>query len=130
MAYTNGNMFKSVDWWTIAIYVVLVIFGWFSICGASYDYGDMDFFSFTTRAGKQLVWIGCSFVLGFVLLMLDDKLYDMFAYLLYGIMLVILLVTPFIADGNAKLKSDDSKNNSKHSALKNQFLFLFFLLKS
>ena len=98
MAYTNGNMFKSVDWWTIAIYVVLVIFGWFSICGASYDYGDMDFFSFTTRAGKQLVWIGCSFVLGFVLLMLDDKLYDMFAYLLYGIMLVILLVTPFIAD--------------------------------
>lgn len=98
MAYTNGSMFKSVDWWTIAIYVVLVIFGWFSICGASYDYSDMDFFSFATRAGKQLVWIGCSFVLGFVLLMLDGKLYDMFAYLLYGVMLVILLVTPFIAD--------------------------------
>lgn len=39
-------------------------------------------------------------------------------------------ITPLVADGDAKLKSDDSKNNSKHSALKNQFLSLDFLLKS
>ena len=74
MAYTNGNMIKSVDWITIALYLLLVILGWFSICGASYDYGDMDFFSFETRAGKQLIWMGCSIVLGFVLLMLEDML--------------------------------------------------------
>ena len=67
MAYTNGNLMKSVDWITIAIYLVLVIMGWFSICGASYDYADMDFFSFESRAGKQMVWMGCSVVLGFVL---------------------------------------------------------------
>ena len=60
MAYTNGNMLKSVDWITICIYLVLVIMGWFSVCGASYDYGELDFLSFETRAGKQLVWISCS----------------------------------------------------------------------
>ena len=49
--------------------------------GASYDYGEIDFFSFDTRAGKQLVWISCSLGLGFILLMLEDKLYDMFAYI-------------------------------------------------
>ena len=38
---------------------------------------------FSTRAGKQFVWIICSFGLGFVLLMLDDSLYDMFSYLIY-----------------------------------------------
>lgn len=91
-------MFKSVDWFTIALYLALVIFGWFSICGASYDYGDMDFFSFDTRSGKQLVWMCCSLGLGFILLMLDDKLYDIFAYLLYGVMILVLFVTPFIAD--------------------------------
>ena len=38
---------------------------------------------FSTRAGKQFVWIICSFGLGFVLLMLDDSIYDTFAYLIY-----------------------------------------------
>ncbi len=98
MGYTNDNMWKSVDWLTISIYLALVIFGWFSVCGASYDYGETDFFSFDVRAGKQLVWIGCSLVLGFVLLMLEDRLYDMFAYLLYGCMMLLLLITPFLAE--------------------------------
>ena len=98
MAYTNGNMIKSVDWVTIAIYLVLIVMGWFSICGASYDYMDMDFFSFESRAGKQLVWMGCSIVLGFVLLMLEDKLFDWFAYILYAVMMILLFVTPFLAD--------------------------------
>ena len=44
---------------------------------------DRDFWDFSTRAGKQLVWIICSFGLGFVLLMLEDSVYDMFAYLIY-----------------------------------------------
>lgn len=99
MAYTSDNMLKSIDWITICIYLALVIFGWFSVCGASYDYGEIDFFSFDTRAGKQLVWISCSLGLGFILLMLEDKLYDMFAYIFYGAMMLLLLVTPFLAEG-------------------------------
>ena len=98
MAYTNDSMVKSVDWLTIAIYLALVVLGWISICGASYDYGDMDFFSLDTRAGKQLLWIGCSLGLGFVILMIEDKIYDWFAYLFYGAMMLLLLVTPFIAE--------------------------------
>lgn len=72
-----------MDWVTIVVYLLLIVFGWFSVCGASYDYGDRDFLDFSTRAGKQFVWIICSFGLGFVLLMLDDSLYDMFSYLIY-----------------------------------------------
>ena len=97
MAYTNGSMIKSVDWTTICLYLILVVLGWFSICGASYDYGDMDFLSFSTRAGKQLVWIGCSLGLGFTILMLEDKLFDWFAYILYGLMILLLAVTPLLA---------------------------------
>ena len=98
MAYTNDSMVKSVDWVTVGIYLALVILGWISICGASYDYGEMDFFSMDTRAGKQLLWIGCSLGLGFIILMLEDKIYDWFAYIFYGLMMLLLLVTPFIAE--------------------------------
>lgn len=85
-----------MDWVTIGIYLLLVVGGWFSICGASYDYGDRDFLDYSTRAGKQFVWIICSFGLGFVLLMLEDRLYDMFAYLLYIGMILLLIATIFI----------------------------------
>ena len=91
----KDSLWKTVDWWTIALYVVLVICGWFSVCGASYDYGDPDFLDITTRAGKQLMWIGCSFALGFVLLMLEDRLYDTYAYLVFGFMLLLLFGTIF-----------------------------------
>lgn len=97
MDYTNDSIWKSIDWVTVCIYLMLVIFGWFSVCGASYNYGDIDFFSFETRSGKQFVWICCSLGLGFVLMMLEDTLYDMFAYIIYGVMMLLLLVTPFLA---------------------------------
>ena len=70
MVTRNDSLWKSLDWVTIFIYLLLIVGGWFSVCGASYDYGERDFLDFSTRAGKQFVWIICSFGLGFVLLLL------------------------------------------------------------
>ena len=92
------GVWRSLDWWTILIYMALLAFGWISICGASYDF-DMEgnIFSFDSRSGMQIIWIGTSLALGFILLMLDGKLYDTFAYVIYALLLVLLFVTPFLA---------------------------------
>jgi len=85
---------------TICIYLMLVIFGWFSVCGASYDYGEIDFFSFRTLVQEnKFVWICCSLGLGFILMMLEDKLYDMFAYILYGGMMLLVVDNTFSGRG-------------------------------
>jgi len=97
MTSRNVNLWKSLDWITICVYLLLIVAGWFSVCGASYDYGEKDFFDFSTRAGKQFVWIICSFGLAFILLMLEDSMYDMFAYVVYAGMIILLIVTIFIA---------------------------------
>lgn len=97
MVTRNVSLWKTLDWVTIVIYLLLIVGGWFSVCGASYDYGDRDFLDFSTRAGKQFMWIICSFGLGFVLLMLEDRMYDMFGYIIYIGMIVLLIVTIFIA---------------------------------
>lgn len=89
------GVLRSLDWWTIGIYLALLTFGWISVCGASYTYGDTDIFSLDTRSGMQIVWIGTSICLGFVLLMLDDRFYDTFAYIIYGGLLLLLFVTIF-----------------------------------
>ncbi len=68
------GVWRSLDWWTILIYMALLAFGWISICGASYDF-DMEgnIFSFDSRSGMQIIWIGTSLALGFILLMLDGS---------------------------------------------------------
>ncbi|MCH5307928.1 MAG: rod shape-determining protein RodA [Prevotella sp.] len=89
------SVLRSIDWWTIAIYVGLLIFGWISVCGASYSYGETDIFSLSTRSGMQIVWIGTSIMLGFVILMLDDRFYNTFAYIIYALLLLLLFATIF-----------------------------------
>jgi len=87
----------AADRVVIVLYVVLLAFGWFSVCGASHEIGDTDFLSWGTRTGKQFVWICCAGGLGFFLLMLDDRYFDTLADAFYWLMMVVLLVTPFIA---------------------------------
>ena len=89
------GVLQSLDWWTIAIYMALLVFGWMSVCGASYSFSDPDILSLSTRSGMQIVWIGTSVCLGFVLIMLDDRYYDTFAYVVYVVLLVLLFATIF-----------------------------------
>jgi rod shape determining protein RodA len=74
-----------------------VLFGWLNIYGASYTFDQTSIFDFSNRAGKQFTWILGSLVLGFVLLMIDYKTYDVLAYFAYGAMVLLLLATPFLA---------------------------------
>ena len=87
----------SADWVVLVVYLLLMAFGWFSICGASHEIGDTDFFDFATRSGKQIVWMGLALVIGLVILLIDDQYFDQLTGLLYVLTMVLLLVTPFIA---------------------------------
>ena len=79
------------------MFLMLVLFGWLNIYGASYNFDQTGIFDFSNRAGKQFVWILGSFVLGGVLLLVDYKTYDLLAYIVYALMLLLLIVTPFLA---------------------------------
>ena len=89
------SVLRSIDWWTILIYLALLTFGWLSVCGASYTYGETDIFSLDTRSGMQIVWIGTSLVLGLIILLLDDRFYDTFAWVIFGALLILLFATIF-----------------------------------
>ena len=99
MVQANDNqqpgVLRSLDWWTIAIYLMLLAFGWISVCGATYTFGETNIFGFDSNSGKQLIWIGTAIVLGLVLLLLDDRFYDTFSYVLYGGFILLLIATIF-----------------------------------
>lgn len=79
------------------MFLGLVFFGWLNIYGASYTFDQTSIVDFSNRAGKQFAWIMGSLSLGIVLLLIDYKTYDMLTYIAYGLMIALLLVTPFLA---------------------------------
>ena len=89
------GVLRNIDWWTVIIYIALLSFGWISVCGASYSYGETDIFALSTRSGMQIVWIATSIMLGMVVLLLDDRIYDTFAYIIYALLLLLLFATIF-----------------------------------
>lgn len=93
----NQSSLKHLDWFTVVLYFLLVVGGIISIYAASYDFDNASLFSFDEFAGKQVVWLGLSIVLGIILLLIDDRLYETYAYPIYFGMLILLLVTIFIA---------------------------------
>ena len=96
-ASRNGNIWQHVDWITIGMFLLLALFGWLNIYGASYTFDQTSIFDFSNRAGKQFVWLMGSLVLGVILLLIDYKTYDVLAYIAYGAMLLLLVATPFLA---------------------------------
>lgn len=91
----QDSVISCIDWYTIIAYVILLAFGWISVCGATYSYGDADLFSLDTRSGMQIVWIFTSLLLGTSLLLIDNKLYETFAFAIYAVLLLLLFATIF-----------------------------------
>ena len=92
------SLWKSIDWLTIFIYLVLLALGWMSVCGACYDYDQAgSILDFSTRSGMQIIWIASSLLLALLILMADDRLIESLSYIIYICFLGLLFVTPFLA---------------------------------
>lgn len=93
----GGNILQHVDWPTILMFLGLVVFGWLNIYAAGYNYDQTSIFDFSHRAGKQFVWILTALFMGGTILIIDEKIYDVFAYIFYGALILLLLITPVLA---------------------------------
>ncbi len=91
----NNSLFGPVDKVALLLYVAIVLIGLLSITSASYDPEAESFFSFSHTYMKQVVWIGISWVVATVVLLLDRRLFHMFATPAYvigiGLLLAVLL---------------------------------------
>lgn len=94
----NSSLLKSVDWFTIILYIIMVIAGAISIYAATYNFDKAgSMFDFAEFSGKQFVWASLSIFLGFMLLLIDRRMYEAYAYPAYAIMILVLIATIFLA---------------------------------
>lgn len=90
MRQQHNNIFANLDWALISIYFFLVVFGWLNIYAASSTDTNREIFDFSTRYGKQLIFISLSVPLTILILFLNSKFYEQFASLLYLFSLILL----------------------------------------
>jgi rod shape determining protein RodA len=89
----NVSIKYALDWTTVAFYVVLVLMGWVSIYGASYNFDQSSMLDFSQRAGSQLIWILSAVAIGGMLLLVDSRMYGFFAYFIYAFAILLLIFT-------------------------------------
>lgn len=94
---STNSIFRHIDWFTVILYVILVTAGAISIYAASYDFDHASIFDFSEFSGKQIRWIGLAFAVGLFLLLIDARFYEIYAGPIYVLMLLLLVVTIFVA---------------------------------
>ena len=87
----QNDLIKNLDWLSVFFYVVLVFMGWLNIYAAVYDDNHSSILDISQKYGKQLIWIGASFVLGFFILLTDSKFFTAFSFVLYGLLVALLV---------------------------------------
>ena len=93
----NRSIISGIDWWTIILFLTIALFGWLNIYGSSYSFDQTSIWDFSNRAGKQLVWLGTALVIGAIILMIEEKAYEVLGYIFYGVMILLLIATPIFA---------------------------------
>ena len=91
MRKRKTNIFAGIDWILVLFYLVLVFFGWLNIYAATVTENNREILDFTTLYGKQLQWIGLSFILIFFIISIDSKFYERFSGIFYVISMLSLV---------------------------------------
>ena len=96
MRQEQNNIFAGIDWILVFIYIALVGFGWVNIFAASKTEEDVELISFTTKYGKQLIFIVLTIPLIILILFFNSKFYEKYASIFYILSIFsLILLFPF-----------------------------------
>ena len=91
----NKHFILRIDWITLLIYFLLVLFGMLNIYSISYDNSELSFIDIKNSVGKQFwFFIFCIFA-GIPIMFLKPNFFDNISFISY-ILSLILLVGLFI----------------------------------
>ncbi|MBR1765530.1 MAG: rod shape-determining protein RodA [Bacteroidales bacterium] len=87
----------KIDWITVGIWAFLMLFGWLNIYASTYSAETATVFNLKTFHGKQLLWMAGAVVIAVVIVLSEPRVFSNGAYIIYGVVLALLVVTLFIA---------------------------------
>ncbi|MFD1141702.1 rod shape-determining protein RodA [Larkinella insperata] len=93
MVSREPQITQNIDWVTLLLYIACVFMGWLNVYAAVYSpETQTSLFDLSTNAGKQLMWIGTTVLLIIAILVINYRFWDTFAFVIYGITILSLLL--------------------------------------
>ena len=90
------NIWSGIDKTAIVLFLLLALMGWINIYAAVYNEEHSGLLDFSQRYGKQFLWIIASLILAVFIVIIDNRFYFFFSWIIYGIcMLLLILVVIF-----------------------------------
>lgn len=93
------SFFGNLDWLTICLWFILCIIGLFNIHAAVYDPQHPGLFSLETNYGKQSIYIFTAIIIGFCILIIDQRFFMSMTPIIY-IIVILLLIAVLIVGRN------------------------------
>ncbi len=87
---TRNNIVGKIDWWLLLMYLALVIIGVSTIYAAAYNENHPNIFDMSQHYGKQALFLGVSVFMGLIIMLIDAKFFNTFAYVIYGLSILTL----------------------------------------
>ena len=89
------DIFANIDKVSILMYAILILFGWINIYASQYNEDNGMILDFSTRYGKQLLFIGIASFVAFLILIIDWKFFYSLSYLFYITIVLVLISVLF-----------------------------------
>ena len=97
MATRSSSTRTSIDWLSASIYLSLLIIGWLMLYATSYnETASNSIFDLSTMMGKQSLWLLLSLFVFICSLFIDWKFWFTFAYPVYFISILLLILVLFV----------------------------------
>jgi len=81
-----------IDWLTVILYILIVLFGAINIYSANSGVDEALRLDFSKEYGKQVLFIGISAIIVFLILLTDYKFFNFSAYGIYIVIIGLLMV--------------------------------------
>lgn len=88
---SGKSILRRIDWLSIFFYLLLVFIGWLNIYSTTLSDPSISIFDFSTLYGKQLFFIGLSFLFILFILFIETNFFERFAGVFYLISIVLLI---------------------------------------
>lgn len=93
-----GHKRQSIDWAVIVVYILLVFIGWINIYASVHSQDSSSLIAWSSRAGKQFIWILTSLSLAAIILFaLPSRLWEGISIPLYAFVAFLLVLVIFVS---------------------------------
>ena len=95
--YRSRGLGKTIDWSLVICWLIMILIGWVNIYASVHSSEPSSIFDWTSRSGKQFVWMASALVIALIILFaIPPRFYEGFSVFIYIFVIGLLVSVIFL----------------------------------